>query len=98
MGTPRAEALSSETDGEPGPERLELAVVDIGVHSAGDKIAAHPRIVDHGFILEVEESRSKRKILGERPGQLYIRDSFLVCITNVDSSLLDATRATQVRS
>jgi len=88
--------LSSKTNEELELKRLKLAIVDIGVHSAGDKIAAHLKIVNHEFILKIKESRSKRKILEERSDQLYIRDSFLVCITNVDSSLLDATRATQV--
>lgn len=101
MGTCRVDALSSDTDRESRLKRLDIAAVDTGLNSVREEMAARPRAVDHDFILDrfsnppsPEDSRSTKIILKERPGQLYIRDSCLVCLTNVDSPNLDATRAT----
>ncbi len=101
MGTSRVDALSSDTDGGLRLTRLDIAAVDTGLNSLREEMATYPRAVDHDFILDrmsnsssPKDSRSTKIILKERPGQLYIRDSCLVCFTNVDSPNLDATRAT----
>ena len=52
MRTPWLEALNSDTDAELRPTRLDIAAVDTGLHSVIEEMAAHPRAVDHDFMLD----------------------------------------------
>lgn len=52
MGPPRLEALKSGTVGEVRLKGLGIATVDTDLNSVREEIAAHPRTVDHDFMLD----------------------------------------------